>query len=158
VTTATPKKSAAKTTAAVIDLLNLHLATASDLASQLKQAHWNVVGEEFIALHLMFDRQVELVRGYVDEFAERARALDGVAHGTVRKAAKHSALPEFPDGEVSAKDTLSALLERFQAYSVMLTEAIAQSDEAGDLTTQDLFIEVQREIDRNAYFLRSHLR
>lgn len=141
----------------VVALLNQHLATASDLASQLKQAHWNVVGEEFIALHLLFDRQVALVRGYVDEYAERARALDGVAHGTVRHAAANSPLPEFPDGEVSAHDTISALLERFTQYSEMLTDAIKQTD-GEDFTTQDLFIEVQREIDRNKYFLRSHLR
>ena len=155
---ATDTKRPQATSTAVIELVNDHLATASDLASHLKQAHWNVVGEGFIALHQMFDRQVELVRGYVDGFAERARALDGVAHGIVRHAAKHSARPEFPDGEVSARDSISALLERCTSYSQMLTDAIKQSDQADDLTTQDLFIEVQREIDRNKYFLRSHLR
>ena len=144
-------------TTAMIDSLNEHLATASDFVSQLKQAHWNVVGEEFIALHELFDRQAALMRGYVDEYAERIRALEGVPTGTVRAAAKHSKLPEFPEGEVPVNATLRALLERFEAYSQLLTQAIHGADEAGDLTTQDLFIEVQREVDRHAYFLRSHL-
>jgi starvation-inducible DNA-binding protein len=145
-------------TGVVIGTLNRQVATASDLVSQLKLAHWNVVGPEFIALHELFDKQADLVRGYVDEFAERVRALDGEAAGTVRQAAEATALEEFPHGEASATRIVQALTERFEMFSALLTQAIREADEAGDLTTQDLYIEVQREIDRNAWFLRAHLR
>ncbi len=141
----------------MIGMLNRHLATTSDLVSQLKQAHWNVVGESFIALHELFDRQADLMRGYADEYAERIRALDGVPLGTVRQAAAASALAEFPDGEVDARTTAAVLEERFADYSAMLSEAIRQS-ESVDPTTQDLLIEVQREVDRQTWFLRAHLR
>jgi starvation-inducible DNA-binding protein len=36
-------------------LLNRHLADATDLYSQTKQAHWNVKGMEFSQLHELFD-------------------------------------------------------------------------------------------------------
>jgi len=42
-----------------VDLLNRHLADAIDLAYQAKQAHWNVKGPSFIALHELFDEVVE---------------------------------------------------------------------------------------------------
>ena len=138
----------------MIGILNRHLATTSDLVSQLKQAHWNVVGENFIALHELFDKQADLMRGYTDEYAERIRALDGVPLGTVRQAAAASALAEFPEGEVDARSTAGMLEDRFADYSAMLSEAIRES-EGVDPTTQDLLIEVQREVDRQAWFLRA---
>lgn len=153
-TTATKTQIDKKT---MVDLLNEHVATASDLASQLKQAHWAIVGENFIALHELFDRQVVLVRGYVDEYAERVRALGGETFGTVRAAARSSRLEEFEGGHVGQDEVVRRLVDRFERYSGMLSEAIHASDEANDLTSQDLFIEVQREIDRHAWFLRAHL-
>ncbi|MQA01063.1 MAG: DNA starvation/stationary phase protection protein Dps [Dehalococcoidia bacterium] len=153
-TTATKSQIDKKT---MVDLLNEHVATAGDLASQLKQAHWAIVGENFIALHELFDRQVDLVRGYVDEYAERVRALGGETHGTVRAAARNSRLEEFEGGRVEQDEVVRRLVDRFERYSGMLSESIHGSDEANDLTSQDIFIGVQREIDRHAWFLRSHL-
>ena len=59
------------TRAKVIDLLNARLADAIDLQSQTKQAHWNVKGPNFIALHQLFDRISEDAGENVDEIAER---------------------------------------------------------------------------------------
>ncbi|MDE0854033.1 MAG: DNA starvation/stationary phase protection protein Dps, partial [Nevskia sp.] len=80
----------------VIALLNQQLADTFDLFSQIKQAHWNVKGMHFIALHELFDKLAEETEDYVDDIAERATALGGVAVGTARAAGKVSRLPEFP--------------------------------------------------------------
>src|SRR5260370_42604147 len=74
------------------DLLNARLADAIDLATQIKQAHWNVKGPNFIALHELFDKINEDVEDYVDDIAERAVQLGGVAEGTARLAAHRSRL------------------------------------------------------------------
>jgi starvation-inducible DNA-binding protein len=140
----------------VITTLDRHLATATDLFTQIKQAHWTVVGANFIALHELFDKEADLVRGYIDEYAERIRALGSVPSGTVRMAAKNSGLDDFPSGVVDSLQAVTELASKFDEYSGMLTDAIMESDEAGDLTTQDIYIEAQREIDRHAWFLRSH--
>ena len=65
-----------------IELLNARLADAIDLQTQTKQAHWNVKGPHFIALHELFDKINEEVEDYVDDIAERAVQLGGVAEGT----------------------------------------------------------------------------
>ena len=49
--------------------------TYNDLHLTLKHVHWNVVGPNFIGVHEMIDPQVDLVRGYADEVAERIAAL-----------------------------------------------------------------------------------
>ena len=61
----------------VIDLLDARLADAIDLQTQLKQAHWNVKGPNFIALHELFDKINEAVEDYVDDLAERVVQLGG---------------------------------------------------------------------------------
>ena len=80
----------------VIELLNARLADCKDLETQTKQAHWNVKGPHFIGLHLLFDNVYDDVRNYVDEIAERAVQLGGIAEGTARVVAKRSSLPEYP--------------------------------------------------------------
>ena len=80
----------------LVDLLNARLADAIDLQTQCKQAHWNVKGPEFIALHKLFDEVNEAVEEYVDLIAERAVQLGGIADGTARVVAKRSSLPEYP--------------------------------------------------------------
>src|SRR5438105_6714081 len=54
-----------------VALLNRHLAAAIDLHAQVKQAHWNVRGPAFIAIHELFDKVADAVEGYSD--ARRAR-------------------------------------------------------------------------------------
>src|SRR5579883_3439130 len=78
----------------LVELLNARLADAIDLQTQCKQAHWNVKGPSFIALHELFDKVNEDVEEYVDTIAERAVQLGGVAEGTSRVVAKRSALAE----------------------------------------------------------------
>ena len=80
----------------VVELLNARLADCIDLQTQTKQAHWNVKGPNFIALHELFDKINEDVEDYVDDIAERAIQLGGVAEGTARMGAKRSSLPEYP--------------------------------------------------------------
>src|SRR5262249_562388 len=80
----------------LIELLNARLADCIDLQTQTKQAHWNVKGPNFIALHELFDKINEDVEDYVDEIAERAVQLGGVAEGTARMVAKRSSLGEYP--------------------------------------------------------------
>src|SRR5260370_19152400 len=80
----------------VIDLLNERLADAIDLQLQSKQAHWNVKGPQFIALHKLFDEINEAVEEYVDLLAERVAQLGGIAEGTGAIIAERSELPQYP--------------------------------------------------------------
>src|SRR5450759_4861030 len=79
----------------LVELLNARLSDAIDLQTQCKQAHWNVKGPDFIALHELFDKLNEVVEGYVDDIAERAVQLGGIAEGTARGVAKRTTLTEY---------------------------------------------------------------
>ncbi len=141
----------------VVEQLNLMVALSADLRSQVKQAHWNVVGENFIAIHKLLDELAATLLLQVDTYAERIRALQAVPRGTSREAAKNSPLKEFPLTELDEAEAIRAVLERYEQYSEALTEAIDVCDKSEDMTSQDVFIEAQRDVDLQAYFLRSHL-
>src|SRR3982751_424130 len=80
----------------LIQVLNLSLADAADLKSQAKQAHWNVKGANFIALHELFDQVATSAEAHTDLIAERITSLGGTANGTVQQAALRSSLAEYP--------------------------------------------------------------
>ena len=141
----------------VIALLNQQLADTFDLFSQIKQAHWNVKGMHFIALHELFDKLAEEAEDYVDDVAERVTALGGVALGTARVAAGASHLPEFPLGGVPGKAAVEALVERYALLAASTRKAIETAAVLGDADTSDLFTGISRGLDKSLWFLEAHL-
>jgi starvation-inducible DNA-binding protein len=141
----------------VVRVLNQHLADASDLWSQAKQAHWNVKGPDFWQLHKLFDEVAGEAAGWVDECAERVTALGGYATGTVRMAASGSRLPEFPTRITDSMAYVKAVADRVASFTNSARAAIDQVDKLGDANTADLFTEVSRCADKYLYFLEAHL-
>jgi len=140
----------------LIELLNARLADTFDLYSQLKQAHWNVKGSDFIQLHELYDEIAESVLEYVDTIAERATALGGVALGTTRMAAAASSLDEYPPDAFPGMDTVAAVADRLAAFGASVRAAIESALELDDQGTADLFIEVSRAIDKHLWFVEAH--
>jgi starvation-inducible DNA-binding protein len=141
----------------VIELLNARLADAIDLQTQIKQAHWNVKGPNFIALHDLFDKINDAAVEYVDELAERATQLGGVAEGTARIVAKRSKLSEYPTTSVDGRSHVEALSSALAAFGKSARNAIDEANELRDLDTADLFTEISRGIDKWLWFVEAHL-
>ena len=142
----------------VIELLNQQLADTFDLFSQTKQAHWNVKGPQFYQLHLLYDTLAEGLEDYVDEIAERATALGGVAMGTARMAAGNTRLPEYPAGPTESMESVQLPRRPLRRPGRQHPrQAIDAADEAGDADTADLFTEISRDLDKWLWFLEAHL-
>jgi starvation-inducible DNA-binding protein len=141
----------------LVELLNQSLATTLDLWTQVKQAHWNVKGKDFYQLHLLFDEIAGDLPEQIDTLAERATTLGGVAHGTARMAADNSTLPEYPLEAVDGEDHLHALIQHYAAFCKHLREAQKQTEELGDMDSNDIYIEISRKADMRLWFLEAHL-
>ena len=144
------------TRAKVIDLLNARLADAIDLQSQTKQAHWNVKGPNFIALHQLFDRISEDAVENVDEIAERVVQLGGVAEGTVRMAAKRTSLSEYPTNAVDGRSHVEALSSVLAAFGKSVRRAVAEANNLGDLDTAEMFTEISCGLDKWLWLVEAH--
>ena len=139
-----------------VDLLNRHLAAAIDLHAQVKQAHWNVRGPTFIAIHELFDKVADVVEEYSDKIAERAGTLGGIAEGTVQIAAERTFLEPYRLGVAHVAAHTEAVTSALASFGESARNAIDESDSFGDIDTSDLFTEVSRGIDYQLWLVESH--
>jgi starvation-inducible DNA-binding protein len=140
-----------------IELLNARLADVIDLQTQMKQAHWNVKGPNFIALHELFDKINEDVEDYVDLIAERVVQLGGIALGTARSIAQRSQLKEYPLNIASGRDHVEAVSSALATFGKSARAAIDASDEVRDKDSADIMTEVSRGVDKWLWFVEAHL-
>jgi starvation-inducible DNA-binding protein len=140
----------------VAGLLQAHLAQAIDLMMNAKQAHWNIKGPSFIALHELFDKIAEDAEDYVDLIAERIVQYGGTAEGTIRVTAKRSALPEYPTQASTEKEHVSALSHSLASFGETVRQAISQCDELEDKATADLYTEISRAVDKYLWMVEAH--
>lgn len=132
----------------LVDLLNQSLADATDLASQAKQAHWNLKGPNFVSLHALFDEVYEAADSYVDDLAERAVQLGGTAYGTVRLAAQASRLEEYQLTAITGPQHVAALAKAVGTLANGVRASIAASLQLDDADTADLYTEISRGLDK----------
>lgn len=140
----------------LIAILNQRLADSVDLKSQAKQAHWNVKGMSFIALHELFDRVASDVTPMSDDLAERVTSLGGTALGTARVAAQNSELPEYPLEISEGRDHVDALSTALAEFGRRVRADIDTTDKLGDAVTADLFTNISGEIDKLLWFVEAH--
>ena len=140
-----------------IALLNARLADGIDLALLTKQAHWNIKGPQFIALHEMIDGFRTEIDGHVDTMAERVVQLGGTALGTTQVVAKDSALSAYPTDIYKSDDHLNALIERYAKAANLVRAGIDEASDAGDADTADIFTAYSRALDKALWFLEAHI-
>ncbi len=141
----------------LVALLNQALAELIDLQLQAKQAHWNVKGPNFIALHELFDTVAADATGFADSVAERVAALGGQAEGTVNVVGRRTMLPAYPVEIAAGRDHVEALSTSMAVVGKSIRGSIERAVELDDADTADLFTEVSRELDKKLWFVESHL-
>lgn len=141
----------------VIQVLNQRLSDCLDLAGQAKQAHWNVKGPNFIALHELFDSVAAGLVEFVDNIAERITALGGVAEGTVQVVASRSTLPKYPLDITNGRCHVEAISTSMAAFGKSVRADIDKTDKLGDADTADLFTGISRDLDKHLWFVEAHI-
>ncbi|MGO1511260.1 MAG: DNA starvation/stationary phase protection protein Dps [Actinomycetaceae bacterium] len=140
----------------VADDLQHRLHALNDLHLTLKHAHWNVTGPNFIAVHEMLDPQIDLVRGYADELAERIATLGAEPIGTPGALVKDRTWEDYSVGKASTQAHLAALVEVYTGVIEDHRKAIANSGEI-DPITEDIYIGQTAELEKFQWFMRAHL-
>lgn len=146
-----------KKRSSITELLSHRLADVTDLMLQAKQAHWNVRGPNFFALHELFDKIAEETEEYVDSIAERIIQLGGFAEGTAVVVAKRSSLKEYPLSLVKGRDHCEYLSTALSATGKHIRAAINATTEIGDADTADILTEISRGLDKWLWMVEVHL-
>jgi starvation-inducible DNA-binding protein len=145
-----------KQAARLTELLQKQLSTYNDLHLTLKHVHWNVVGPNFIGVHEMIDPQVDAVRGFADDVAERIAALGASPQGTPGAIIRDRSWDDYSVDRDTVQAHLAALDLVYNGVIEDIRHAIDETDEI-DQVTQDLLIDQAGNLEKFQWFVRAHL-
>lgn len=128
-----------------------------ELASQGKQAHWNVVGTNFRDTHLALDEIIDAAREFSDTIAERMRALHALPDGRSDTVAESTTLPEFPQGEIATTEVIDLITARLEDAVATCRDVHDQVDEE-DPTSADIFHEIIEKLEQYAWMMSAENR
>jgi starvation-inducible DNA-binding protein len=140
----------------IAELLNQRLADCIDLQTQCKQAHWNVKGPSFIALHKLFDEINGDVEQYIDLIAERIVQLGGVAEGTVRIVSVRSKLLDYPLALTTGGQHVAAMSDALASFGRTARMCIEEMNDLDDADSADIMTEISRGTDKWLWFVEAH--
>jgi starvation-inducible DNA-binding protein len=139
-------------------MLNLLLADEYVLYATTRDYHWNVTGPEFQSLHKQFEAQYEEVADWIDQIAERARAIGAGARGNwadLTKAARSSADAGI---DLAAEHMISELLALHEELIMQIRkDADACAEKYKDAGTTDFLTGLMERHVKAAWMLRSQL-
>jgi starvation-inducible DNA-binding protein len=127
-----------------------------DLSLIGKQLHWAIVGPLFRPLHLQLDEVVESWQELSDTVAERAVALGFVPDGQASAVAAGSQLAPVGRGSLADHVVVRELTHRVAEVSERVRDRMNRLGDA-DLASQDVLIEVVRELEKQQWMLRAQL-
>jgi starvation-inducible DNA-binding protein len=139
-----------------ITLLGTALVHAVDLQRHAKQAHWNVIGPNFDALHELFDRIATSADDYADLLAERLVALGGTADGRVATVSNRSTMPEYPLDARKGETHVNVLANDLATFGSVARDGIDQASDWGDQGTADLLTHLSSRLDQDLWRVESH--
>ena len=143
---------------AVVKILNTTLSDEMVLLVKTRNYHWNVTGPQFNDLHKFLDGQYGELNEIVDDVAERARTLGGMAFGTMGEFQKQSRLKEHPGQHPSPKSMLNNLLSDHEAIiRTLRADLVICQDTHGDAGTADFLTGLLTQHEKMAWMLRSFL-
>lgn len=144
--------------AARVEDLNQILADTMTLRDLYKKHHWQVSGETFYQLHLLFDKHYEEQAKLIDDIAERIQLLGGLSIAMAADVAEMTRVPRPPRGREAAPVQLSRLLEAHEIVIREVRQAAKAAADRGDDGTNDLLVSnVLRTNELQVWFLAEHL-
>lgn len=142
--------------AAIVDALNQSVAETAVTTMLAQNFHWNVTGMAFGPLHDLFQRIYEDHFVAQDDLAERIKALDGHAEGTLAGMLKRSKVAEH-DGHATDQEMIKTMMEAQEALASTLAGCGEIAADAGDTITEDICIGRGQTHEKFAWMLRAHL-
>ena len=141
-----------------ISLLSATLANQMTFYVKLRKFHWNVSGQSFMELHMLFEGQYKKLEKAIDETAERIGKLGGKTIGTLKEFAELTVLKESPNEYPEQKEMIKELIADHETIIVQLRKDIDTSEEENkDAGTADFFTALMLDHETMVWKLRRYL-
>ncbi len=142
----------------VTRILNVLLSDEYLLYTKTWKFHWNVTGLGFHALHLFLEAQYEELDGFVDDVAERARSIGGIAFGTMREFLDNTRLKENPGKNPESEAMIVVLLaDHERIIQSLRADLETVQNKYHDVGTCDFLTGLMEKHEKMAWMLRANL-
>ncbi|MEO8414561.1 MAG: DNA starvation/stationary phase protection protein [Ginsengibacter sp.] len=147
-----------KNTHAVSEELSKLLADEFLLYTKTRNAHWNVEGPDFHAMHLFFESQYEQLDEIMDSVAERIRTIGHYAPATLKSFLELTHLSEYIEIKNNSLDFIKELLSDHESIIEFIRGNISPfADTYKDAGTSDYITGLMETHEKMAWMLRAHL-
>ncbi|WP_313215809.1 DNA starvation/stationary phase protection protein [Soonwooa sp.] len=140
-----------------VKVLSVLLADEHILYTKTRNAHWNVEGPDFHAMHLFFESQYDELEEIIDEVAERIRQLGQMAPGSLKEFIQLTNLSEKKLSKNDSQSFIKALLEDHESIISYIREAVEKMEDSKDFGTEDFLVGLLEKHEKMAWMLRGHL-
>ena len=127
------------------------------LYTKTRNAHWNVEGSDFHAMHLFFESQYEQLGDIMDSVAERIRTIGHYAPATLKSFLKLTHLSEYTESRNKSLDFIKELLGDHESIIEFIRGNINPfANTYKDAGTSDYITGVMEAHEKMAWMLRAH--
>lgn len=131
------------------------LIDVAELASQAKQAHWNVHGPAFLPVHRWLDELADDLRAHTDTLAERIAALGGSPEAGSETLSERNTLESLPFGALTTSQALAAMESGLARVAAVAGSQLADPELGRDPVTADLITGLCQAVQTQQWFARA---
>jgi starvation-inducible DNA-binding protein len=129
------------------------------LYTKTRNAHWNVEGTDFHAMHLFFESQYEQLDDIMDSVAERIRTIGHYAPATLKSFLSLTHLSEYAENKNDSIGFIKELLADHETIIEFIRGNINPfAGEFNDAGTSDFVTGLMETHEKMAWMLRSHIK
>jgi len=136
-------------------LLQRILANHAVLLHQTLNYHWNIEGKEFHDYHLLFDKQYNQLFANLDLIAERIRAIDGKALGSMQDHIKHATLKEDRGSTPKPSKMIANLYVQYEKMIDDMKQAVKELENSNDVATRKMLEDLIEQHEKTKWMLGS---
>lgn len=133
------------------------LSNETVLYIKTRKFHWNISGNSFMELHLLFEAQYKEMEEIIDEVAERINKLGSKTIGTMQEFIDNATLKEAPGKYPSQKEMITELLQDHEQLITEIRKAVEEDEKGLDAGTVDFITGVMQQHETIAWKLRRYL-
>lgn len=136
---------------------NRYLANLVVWTAKLHNLHWNVVGEQFVAVHEFTEMEYDKTFARMDEIAEHFKMYGYTPASTLKEYLELADIKEIEGRKFSCTEALELVLSDMEFMRKMATELRNACDEEGWFSAVSIFEDHVNDYNKQIWFLKSML-
>lgn len=135
------------------DLMNKYVANCAVLNVKLHNLHWNVVGQQFMAVHKFTEELYDDFFEKYDDVAEKLKMTGVTPASTIKQYLQLSDIQEVDPKEFSTQEVIKIVIADLELMKKLALEIRETADQEGDFGAVSMFEDHVAGYDKNLWFL-----